>query len=87
MDREGIKYDPICGAAARHLLATNPLEGAVMASDGFFPFRDSIDAVARHGVTAVIQPGGSTRDHEVIQAVNEHQIAMAYTLERCFGHF
>lgn len=65
----------------------SPLEGAVMSSDGFFPFRDSIDLVAKHGVAAVVQPGGSKKDHEVIQAVNEHKMAMAFTLERCFGHF
>jgi len=87
MDREGIKYDAIDGATQRGLLSHNPLEASVVSSDAFFPFRDSIDTVAKHGVTAVIQPGGSVRDHEVIQAVNEHNMAMVYTLERCFGHF
>ena len=87
MDREGIEYNPIDGAAARGILQKNPLEGAVVSSDAFFPFRDSVDLVAKHGVTAVIQPGGSIRDHEIIDAVNEHKMAMAYTLERCFGHF
>lgn len=87
MDRESIWYDPIEGAVGRELLSANPLEGAVMSSDAFFPFRDSIDTVAKHGVTAVIQPGGSVRDHEVIRAVNKHDMAMVYTLERCFGHF
>ena len=65
----------------------DPLKGAVVASDGFFPFRDSIDILAEEGVTAIIQPGGSVKDYEVIQAVNEHQMAMAFTLERCFAHF
>ena len=67
-------------------LGHSPLEGAVLASDGFLPFRDSIDAVAQQGVTAIVQPGGSIRDHEIIQAVNEHKMAMAFTLERCFLH-
>ena len=87
MDREGIVYDPIEGGAQREKLSTNPLKGAVISSDAFFPFRDSIDICARHGITAVIQPGGSIRDYEIIQAVNEHDMAMAFTLERCFGHF
>lgn len=63
------------------------LEGAVLASDGFFPFRDSVDLMAKYGISAVIQPGGSIRDEEVIKACNEHGIAMAFTGERCFGHF
>lgn len=87
MDKEGIKYHAVAGAAQRSLLLRNPLEGSVMSSDAFFPFRDSIDTIAEHGVTAVIQPGGSVRDYEVIDAVNEHKMAMTYTLERCFGHF
>lgn len=87
MDREGISYDSLEGAAKREALSSNPLDGAVISSDAFFPFRDSIDIVAKVGVTAVIQPGGSVRDYEIIEAVNEHSMAMAYTLERCFGHF
>jgi len=87
MDREKISYDPLEGASARNKLSANPLEGAVVSSDAFFPFRDSIDLIARVGVTAIIQPGGSLNDHEVIEAVNEHKMAMVYTLERCFGHF
>ena len=67
-------------------LGHSPLEGTVLASDGFLPFRDSIDAVAQQGVTAIVQPGGSIRDHEIIQAINEHKMAMAFTLERCFLH-
>jgi phosphoribosylaminoimidazolecarboxamide formyltransferase/IMP cyclohydrolase len=70
----------------RKKLGYRPLEGAVMSSDGFLPFRDSIDTIAEEGVTAIIQPGGSRRDYEIIRAVNEHHMAMAYTLERCFGH-
>ncbi|MCP8308772.1 MAG: IMP cyclohydrolase [archaeon] len=87
MNREKIPYDPLNGASARNKLSVNPLEGAVISSDAFFPFRDSIDLIARAGVTAIIQPGGSLNDHEVIEAVNEYKMAMVYTLERCFGHF
>jgi len=87
MDMEGIQYNPIDGGTLRGKLSKNPLEGAVISSDAFFPFRDSIDLCAEHGITAVIQPGGSIRDYEVIQAANENHMAMAFTLERCFGHF
>ena len=62
------------------------LEGAVMASDAFFPFRDSIDAAAKAGIKAIIQPGGSVRDEEVIQAANEHGITMMFTGMRHFNH-
>ena len=61
-------------------------KGSVMASDAFFPFRDGIDEAAKAGVTAIIQPGGSVRDAEVIQAANEHQIAMIFTGLRHFKH-
>jgi phosphoribosylaminoimidazolecarboxamide formyltransferase / IMP cyclohydrolase len=87
MDREEIKYNPIDGALKRFHLSVNPLKGAVMSSDAFFPFRDSIDTIAKEGITAVVQPGGSVRDHEVIDAINQYKMAMVYTLERCFGHF
>jgi phosphoribosylaminoimidazolecarboxamide formyltransferase/IMP cyclohydrolase len=63
------------------------LKDAVLASDGFFPFRDSIDALAKFGVKACCQPGGSIKDNEVIAACNEQGIAMAFTDERCFRHF
>jgi phosphoribosylaminoimidazolecarboxamide formyltransferase/IMP cyclohydrolase len=62
------------------------VKGSVMASDAFFPFRDGIDAAAVHGITAVIQPGGSMRDEEVIQAANEHGLAMVFTGMRHFRH-
>jgi phosphoribosylaminoimidazolecarboxamide formyltransferase/IMP cyclohydrolase len=58
----------------------------VLASDAFFPFRDGVDAAAEAGVTAIIQPGGSVRDEEVIQAANEHGIAMLFTGMRHFRH-
>ncbi|MDH5737394.1 MAG: bifunctional phosphoribosylaminoimidazolecarboxamide formyltransferase/IMP cyclohydrolase, partial [Gammaproteobacteria bacterium] len=60
--------------------------GCVMASDAFFPFRDSIDAAAKEGIRAVIQPGGSVRDQEVIDAADEHDIAMVFTRMRHFRH-
>jgi len=62
------------------------LRGAVMASDAFFPFRDSIDTAAGNGITAVIHPGGSMRDQEVIDAANEHDLAMILTHMRHFRH-
>lgn len=62
------------------------VEGSVMASDAFFPFRDGIDAAAEAGITAVIQPGGSMRDEEVIAAADEHGIAMVFTGMRHFRH-
>ncbi|HCM47064.1 MAG TPA: bifunctional phosphoribosylaminoimidazolecarboxamide formyltransferase/inosine monophosphate cyclohydrolase, partial [Colwellia sp.] len=58
----------------------------VMASDAFFPFRDGLDAAAEAGITAVIQPGGSMRDNEVIAAADEHNIAMVFTGMRHFRH-
>ncbi len=61
--------------------------GSVLASDGFFPFSDSIELLAEYGVTACVQPGGSIRDKSVIEACDEHGIAMAFTGERCFRHF
>ena len=63
-----------------------PAEGLVAASDAFFPFRDNIDTLAGYGVTAIIQPGGSIRDEESIQACDEHGIAMVFTGHRHFRH-
>ena len=63
-----------------------PLEGAAMASDAFFPFRDGIDVAAGAGVRAVVQPGGSVRDDEVIAAADEHGLAMVFTGRRHFRH-
>ena len=62
------------------------LKGAAMASDAFFPFRDGIDLAAEQGITAVIEPGGSMRDSEVIAAADEHDIAMVFTGMRHFRH-
>ena len=63
-----------------------PLAGSVAASDAFFPFRDGLDAVAAAGATAVVQPGGSVRDNEVIAAADEHGLAMVFTGKRHFRH-
>jgi phosphoribosylaminoimidazolecarboxamide formyltransferase/IMP cyclohydrolase len=63
-----------------------PVKGCVMASDAFFPFRDGLDAAAQAGITAVIQPGGSIRDAEVIKAADEHGLAMIMTGMRHFRH-
>lgn len=66
--------------------SNKPTKGAVAASDAFFPFRDSVDELAKAGITAIIQPGGSIRDREVIEAADEHNIAMVFTDIRHFRH-
>jgi phosphoribosylaminoimidazolecarboxamide formyltransferase/IMP cyclohydrolase len=77
------RVDSVKIARMKALLSTM---GSVAASDAFFPFRDGLDAVADAGATAVIQPGGSVRDDEVIQAANEHNLAMVMTKMRHFRH-
>ena len=62
------------------------IQGSILCSDAFFPFRDSIDKISNSGIKAVLQPGGSVRDDEVIEACNEHGIAMVFTGQRCFKH-
>jgi phosphoribosylaminoimidazolecarboxamide formyltransferase/IMP cyclohydrolase len=62
------------------------LQGSCMVSDAFFPFRDGVDVGIREGIGAVVQPGGSERDHEVIEACNEAGVAMVFTGQRCFRH-
>ncbi len=74
----------IAGIKAEH--ASLEVPGSVMASDAFFPFRDGIDAAHEAGIVAVIQPGGSMRDDEVIAAANEHGMAMIFTAMRHFRH-
>jgi phosphoribosylaminoimidazolecarboxamide formyltransferase/IMP cyclohydrolase len=68
------------------LKARQPLEGSVLASDAFFPFRDGVDSAAAAGARAVVQPGGSVRDKEVIEAADEHGMAMIFTGRRHFRH-
>ena len=62
------------------------VKNGVLASDAFFPFRDSIDAIKDSGIKMVVQPGGSIRDQEVIDACDEYGIAMIFTGTRCFKH-
>jgi phosphoribosylaminoimidazolecarboxamide formyltransferase/IMP cyclohydrolase len=71
--------------AEEHAEGKGP-EGAVMASDAFFPFPDGIETAAEAGIEAVIQPGGSVNDEDVIAAADEHDMAMAFTGSRAFRH-
>ena len=73
-------------AALKAIDANLSIQGAVMASDAFFPFRDSVDQAAKDGIAAIIQPGGSLRDNEVIAAADEANIAMVFTGVRHFRH-
>jgi phosphoribosylaminoimidazolecarboxamide formyltransferase/IMP cyclohydrolase len=66
--------------------AKNEAKDSIMASDGFIPFRDVIDEAAKAGIIGIIQPGGSIKDKEIIDAANEHGIAMVFTGMRCFRH-
>jgi phosphoribosylaminoimidazolecarboxamide formyltransferase/IMP cyclohydrolase len=66
--------------------AGDRIRGSVAASDAFFPFRDGLDAIAAAGATAIVQPGGSVRDAEVIAAADEHDLAMVFTGRRHFRH-
>ena len=90
-DRAGIGMGPgqpnsvdSCEIACER--AGEACKGAVAASDAFFPFRDNVDVLASHGITAIIQPGGSIRDEESIEACNEQGIAMVFTSYRHFRH-
>ena len=67
-------------------LAGHDTKGAVMGSDAFFPFRDGVDQAAEAGVRAIVQPGGSVQDPEVIAAADEHGMAMVFTGRRLFRH-
>jgi phosphoribosylaminoimidazolecarboxamide formyltransferase/IMP cyclohydrolase len=62
------------------------MEGAVMSSDGFFPFRDAVEAATSQGIAAIVQPGGSMNDYDAIESCNESNTAMVFALERCFSH-
>lgn len=91
LERYGCAYNAL-GASRQEEIAAEVaaqhggLKGAAMVSDGFFPFRDGVEVGLREGVTAVIQPGGSLNDHEVIQACNEYGATMVFTGQRCFRH-
>ncbi len=80
------RIDSVKLAAKRASEHGHSLEGAVAASDAFFPFADGIEQMASYGITAVIQPGGSIRDDEVIEAANKHNISMVFTGIRNFKH-
>ena len=80
------RVDSVEIAISKANKAGRQLENIVLASDAFFPFRDGIDRAAEAGVSAVIQPGGSIRDEEVIQAANEHGLIMFFTKTRHFRH-
>jgi phosphoribosylaminoimidazolecarboxamide formyltransferase/IMP cyclohydrolase len=80
------RIDALDVAVMKARRAGHALAGAVLASDGFFPFADSIDHAAEVGLTAVVQPGGSVRDAEVIEACNRHGLAMVFTDYRTFRH-
>ena len=84
-DRVGAVEQAIAKAKAKYK-GDESLEGAVLASDGFFPFRDAVNAAINTGITAFVQPGGSVNDHDVIAACNEAKVSMLFTLERCFSH-
>jgi phosphoribosylaminoimidazolecarboxamide formyltransferase/IMP cyclohydrolase len=80
------RVDSVKLGAAKARELKHSLEGTVLASDAFFPFPDGVEEAARVGVTAIIQPGGSVRDKEVIAAANAHHLAMVMTGVRHFSH-
>ena len=84
-DRVGAVLKAISKAKDKYK-GTETLEQAVMSSDGFFPFRDAVDAATREGVSAIVQPGGSVNDFEAIEACNEADATMVFSMERCFSH-
>ncbi|NUM56789.1 MAG: IMP cyclohydrolase [Candidatus Hydrogenedentes bacterium] len=84
-DRVGAVEQAIAKAKAKYK-GSESLAGAVLASDGFFPFRDAVNAAINAGITAFVQPGGSVNDHDVIIACNEANVSMLFTHERCFSH-
>ena len=80
------RVDAVIIAGMKAAQANLELGGAVMASDAFFPFPDGLEEAARLGISAVIQPGGSIRDEEVVTAADKHDIAMIFTHTRHFRH-
>ena len=80
------RVDAVKVAVMKATTTNSTLAGTVVASDAFFPFRDGVDALATAGATAVVQPGGSVRDAEVIAAADEHNVAMVFTGRRHFRH-
>ncbi len=86
MSRVDAVRTAVMKAADRAKETARPLAGSVAASDAYFPFRDGLDSVAQAGATAIVQPGGSVRDPEVIAAADEHGLAMVFTGRRHFRH-
>jgi phosphoribosylaminoimidazolecarboxamide formyltransferase/IMP cyclohydrolase len=84
-DRVGAVEQAVAKAKAKYK-GNESLEGAVLSSDGFFPFRDAVDAATREGVSAIVEPGGSVNDYDAIVACNETNTAMVFSMERCFSH-
>ena len=80
------RVDSVRIAAMRAEKTALEIKNTVLASDAFFPFRDNVDEAAKFGISAIIQPGGSVRDEEVIQAADEHSLAMVFTSYRHFKH-
>ena len=80
------RVDSVRIAAMRAGKSQLELKNTVLASDAFFPFRDNVDEAAKFGISAIIQPGGSVKDEEVIQAASEHGLAMVFTGARHFKH-
>jgi len=80
------RVDAVKCAIMRAQALETSLQDAVLASDAFFPFADGVEIAASEGIRAIIQPGGSIRDEEVIEAANRHDIAMIFTGVRHFRH-
>jgi phosphoribosylaminoimidazolecarboxamide formyltransferase/IMP cyclohydrolase len=80
------RVDAVDVALMKAKRAGHDLKGAVLASDGFFPFADSVTHAARAGITALVQPGGSVRDAEVIEEADRLGVAMVFTDRRVFRH-
>lgn len=100
IQKHGMQFDALALEAAKGFVSNRTLksieeeameqcgglEGAVAASDAFFPFRDGVDALLEQGITAIVQPGGSLRDADAVQACNERNATMVFTHMRCFKH-
>jgi phosphoribosylaminoimidazolecarboxamide formyltransferase/IMP cyclohydrolase len=84
-DRVGAVEQAIAKANVKYK-GDQSLEGAVLSSDGFFPFRDAVDAATKAGISAIVQPGGSVNDYDAIAACNEVSATMVFSMERCFSH-
>ena len=91
-ERHGVAWNEFGNPSAKAAISEEVgsigggLPGAVMASDAFFPFRDGLEAGLSEGISAVIQPGGSTRDWDIIDVCNQYGAAMKFTGQRCFRH-